>query len=60
MVWTVRNDFSSGESLGFRAPRRISMAGVPVRRSREGVVDGMVKVKRGVTTLEEVVKETAA
>src|SRR5216684_150117 len=44
IVSIVRNDFASGEPSGLSAPRRISMAGVSVRRSPATVLGGMVKV----------------
>ena len=49
--------------------RRLVLKGASTEELREGAVkegmltlrmDGMLKVKRGVTTLDEVVKETAA
>src|SRR5262249_62328169 len=44
MVSTTRNDFASGEPSGFNKPRRISIAGVSVRRSPWIALLGSVKV----------------
>src|SRR2546421_6355276 len=44
MVYTTRNDFASGEPLGFAVPRRISIAGASASRSPAMVLTGKVKV----------------